>query len=262
VVIGVSQLATLEVTLLVSMLVWAASGWRWGNPLFAACAGVSLFLFLGRLPFGRVLWVLAATAIAAAVARRAGDARWAPAHRRAATVLLVTAIGAVYVAVNLYALDHRLIEGLPRVGAMAPAPTSAWLRVLAAVATAVLPLVILGWAWRSRRTVLLDTGIVLTALSLVTLRHYVHVAPLWVVLTVSGACLILLMLGIERVLRRGEAGEIHGITADALFTDERRQHVLETAAAFTPGARGIGADEEGFAPRGGTFGGGGASDRF
>ena len=48
---------------------------------------------------------------------------------------------------------------------------------------------------------------VLLALSLVTLRHYVHVPPLWVALALSGALLIALALAVERALRRAPAGE-------------------------------------------------------
>ena len=78
---------------------------------------------------------------------------------------------------------------------------------------------------------LLDTGIVLLALSLVTVRHYVHVAPLWVVLALSGALLVVLALAVERALRRAPAGEVAGFTADPLFLDERRQQALQLVPA-------------------------------
>ena len=69
----------------------------------------------------------------------------------------------------------------------APSASSPRLFVLSAVGTALVPLVILTWGIGSRRTFLIDTGIVLLGLSLVTLRYYVHIAPLWVVLTGAGA---------------------------------------------------------------------------
>ena len=112
---------------------------------------------------------------------------------------------------------------------------------------------------------LLDTGIVLAALSLVTLRQYVHVAPLWIVLTASGAALIVLALVVERALRHSPDGERGGFTADALFSDDRRQQMLQTVpvvATFTPTAHVPATEEKGFAGRGGAFGGGGASDKF
>jgi hypothetical protein len=255
---------TTDTVLLASVLVWAVACWRWGSPIFAAFSAISLFFLLGRLPFGRAFWLLAGAALAGLFARRSDDPAWAPSHRRAAMVLLVAGVGAVYAALNVYSLDVRFIEGFVKFAPVRTAPPR-WLFVPAAVATAVMPVTILAWALKSRRTVLLDTGIVLTALSLVTLRQYVHVAPLWVVLTASGASLIVLALAVERALRRSPDGERGGFTADALFSDERRQQMFQTVpvvAAFTPAAHVAATEEKGFAGRGGAFGGGGASDKF
>ena len=104
----------------------------------------------------------------------------------------------------------------------------------------------------------------LLALSLVTVRQYVHVAPLWVVLTLAGALLVGLALAVERALRRARRGEIAGFTADPLFSDERRQQALQivpVVTALTPPA-GAAAHDAGFAGEGGRFGGGGAQDKF
>jgi hypothetical protein len=95
-------------------------------------------------------------------------------------------VAAVYAAVNVYSLDEHLVENLGRFVGTRMMP-SRGLLVLLALATAVLPLAALVWGLRSRRAYLIDTGIVLAALSLVTLRHYVHLAPLWVMFTLSGA---------------------------------------------------------------------------
>jgi hypothetical protein len=225
---------------------------------------MSLFAFLGRLPLGRLLWVLAGSALAALAARRTDAPGWAPSHRRAASVLLVLGVAAVYVALNVYSLDEQLLEALRPLAPPRAAPPAALL-VTAAVATAVLPLAVLAWAWASRRTVLLDTGIVLLALSLVTVRHYVHLAPLWVVLTGAGLALVALALAVERALRRRPGGEVAGFTAAPLFSDERRQRLLQAVpvvAALTPAAPAAAREDEGFAGRGGAFGGGGASDRY
>jgi len=112
---------------------------------------------------------------------------------------------------------------------------------------------------------LLDAGIVLAALSLVTLRYYVHVAPLWTVLLVSGAMLVALALAVERALRRAPGGEQAGFTTDALFSDGRGQQVLQVVAVvgtLTPAATAAASAEKGFVPGGGASGGAGASDRF
>ena len=260
---GVNLDRGLDGVLLAGALVWGVGCWRWGNPVFAVFAAASLFVYLGRLPLGRLLWVVAGTTMVGLAARRMDAIALPPSHRRAAMLVVASGVVAVYVAVNVYSLDARLLEDLrssaPR-GALSPG-----LFVLAAIATALLPLGVLAWAVRSRRTLLLDTGIALLALSLVTLRHYVHVAPVWVALTVSGAGLVSLALVVERVLRRGPGRERAGFTADPLFGDERRERALQTLpaiAAFTPAAPAAAAEEKAFAGRGGAFGGGGASDKF
>jgi hypothetical protein len=253
----------IDVLLIASALAWAAGCWRWGSPLFAAFSAASLFLFLGRLPQARALWVLAGAVLAGMAARRLDAARWAPSHRRAAAVVLVVGLVGAYAALNAYSLDERLLEQVRRFGTIGPAAPRC-LFILAAIATAVVPVAVLMWGLRSRRTFVLDTGIVLLALSLVTLRHYVHLAPLWAVLTLSGALLLVLALAAERALRRAPGGDIAGFTADPLFSDERRQRALQiipVAAAFTP-APPASAEEKGFAGEGGRFGGGGATEKF
>src|SRR5262249_14458562 len=108
-----------------------------------------------------------------------------------------------------------------------------------------------------------DAGIVLVGLSIVTLRYFVQVAPLWFVLSVSGTAIVLLALWLERALRRPPGGEISGFTADVLFSDERRQRVLRTArvaATFTPPSPQW-AGEKGYGG-GGRCGGGGAPEKF
>lgn len=253
----------LDALLLASAVAWGLGGWRWGSAVFAALSGVSLFLFLGRWPYGRVLWLLAGAALAGLAARRLDDFSLAPSHRRSAAVLVVAGILAVYAAVNVYSLDQHLLEDFGRNSA-ARSVRWAGLFVLSAAATALLPLYVLVWGARSRRTFVIDTGIVLLALSLVTLRHYVHLAPLWVVLTLAGVALVVLALAVERALRRAPGREIAGFTADPLFADERRAKALQVVpviAAFTPAAA-VAEDEKSFTAGGGKFGGGGASENF
>jgi hypothetical protein len=253
----------IDVLLVAAVLTCGLAAWRWGSPLFAGLAGGALFCALARLPGGRLLWLLAGAALAGAAAWRLDDVRLAPSHRLGAAVLTVIGIGAVYAAANVYSLDEGILEHLAR---LAPSredlPRGA--RLAAAGATALLPLVVLAWGLGSRRTLLIDTGIVLLALSLVTLRHYVRLAPLWVVLTLSGALLVVVALAVERALRRARAGELAGFTAEPLFSDERRQQALQilpVVTTFAPEARAPG-PEPGFAGEGGRFGGGGAQEKF
>jgi hypothetical protein len=254
---------TIDALLVAAVLACTLAGWRWGSPVFAGLAGVALFCGLARLPQGRVLWLLAGAALAGVAAGRLDDGRLAPSHRIGAAVLTVIGIGAVYAAANVYSLDEGLLEHLARL-APSRGEVSRGGRLAAALATALLPLVVLAWGLGSRRTFLLDTGIVLLALSLVTLRHYVHVAPLWLVLTGSGALLVVLALAVERALGRARAGELAGFTAEPLFSDERRQQalqVLPVVTGFTPPASAP-THDPGFTGEGGRFGGGGAQEKF
>jgi hypothetical protein len=255
---------TIDAVLVAGALTGGLTCWRWGSPLFAALATVSLVLYLGRLPQGRLLWLLAGLALAGLAGRRLDAPSWAPSHRLAAAVLVVAGLVAAYAAVNVYSLDERLLENLARYGASRD-PASPRLRVLSALATAAFPVAVLAWGARSRRAFVLDTGIVLLALSLLTLRHYVHLAPLWAILTLSGATLVVLALAVERRLRRAPGQEISGFTADPLFSDERRQRGLQivpVVAAFTPTATPPAAPGKEFTGGGGKFGGGGAGEKL
>src|ERR1019366_247920 len=113
---------------------------------------------------------------------------WSHLHGRCAAVLLVVGLLGVYAAVNLYSLDHRLLERLPGTRPDLPGPRFQE-RIWAIVGTAVLPVAVLWWGARSRRTFVLDAGIVIAALSLITLRHYVHIAATWLTPSPAGSAL-------------------------------------------------------------------------
>ncbi len=247
--------------LAVSVLVWGAASWRWGNPVFAFFSAVSLFLLLGRQPYGRLLWVALGVVLAILAWRHLDEPSWPPPHRISAATLLVAALAAVYAAVNYWSVETWWIERL-RPG-FSWTPRAGSLLILSVVATSLLPLAVLAWGIRSRRTFLIDLGIVLAALSLVTLRHYVHIAELWAILAITGAALLGVALALERWLSRGPGKERSGFTAEALFSDEARARLLQAipvAATLSPSAPAP--TEERFTPGGGSFGGGGASDRF
>jgi hypothetical protein len=262
----VRDAGAIEIVLAAAAVAWAGAGWRWGHPAFAALAAIALFLLLAHFAHARLWWLVAGAALAALAAPGMDRAALAPSHRGAATVLVIVGIAAAYAAVNVYSLDARLVENVRPLAALYPAAgdgarTPRAIFLLSALGTAVFPLLVLWWGLRSRRTAVLDAGIVLAALSLVTARHYVHVAPLWAVLAVSGAALVAAAAAAERALRRAPGGEIAGLTADPLFSDEGRLRALEVA----PVVAGLAPSAPASADRplgGGTFGGGGASDRF
>ena len=244
--------------------VWTAAAWRWGYPTFAVFASICLYLLLARFPPGRVLWLVFGSALVAACAPLLDRPPLAPSHRRGAAAVLAVSLSAVYAAINLYALDRRLVESVSRTRWSSPDAQSDAVRVLAAIATAVLPLSLLGWGIRSRRALLLDAGIVSAALSIATLRFYVHIAPLWVVLSVAGCGLILVALGIHRWLARSPGRQRGGFTAEALFEDKEKQQTLGILGGLSlaPEARSVSPEPGRFSGGGGSFGGGGSSGTF
>lgn len=259
-----SEPAGPNLVLLGAALLFAMGAFRWGNPVFAGFAAGALFVLLARAPHGRLLWIAGGVALSAAAGRFTDRPSWAPSHRACAWGLVVCGIAAVYAAANLWSLDQRSIE---RLGGNARLLPDAWpgdgARAAAILATAFVPLAILSRGLVRRRALLLDTGLVLGALSLVTLRAYVHIADLWVVLTAAGALLVGATLAVNRWLRRGPGGERNGFTADPLFGDEDRLRALELAPVLgvhAPAAKPP--DEPGFSGGGGSFGGGGAGSSW
>ncbi len=258
----VRERSGLTLLLLAAFASWALAAWRWGSPVYAVLAAISFFLLLARSPSGRLLWIACGGAMTFAFARVLDRPSWAPSHRVCAAAPVVVGLLGAYAAVNLYALDHRLVESLRGAGLDFTGPRSQE-RIWAIVGTAVVPVAVLFWGVRSRRTFVLDIGIVVTALSLITLRHYVHVAATWLVLSLAGTALVLLALALNRWLSKGPEKERHGFTAEPLFADKERVHALElvpVVAAHAPGPRPP--VEPGFQGGGGSFGGGGAGGSF
>jgi uncharacterized membrane protein YgcG len=106
-------------------------------------------------------------------------------------------------------------------------------------------------------------GEILGVASLVTLRFYVQVAPLWVVLTVSGAAAVALGMILNRHLEAGADRERRGFTAKPLFSERSPGRAVEAglAMALTPASASAGKPER-FEGAGGEFGGGGASGSY
>jgi hypothetical protein len=255
--------AAISVALLAAAVLFAAACSRWGYAAYGVFASMSFFFLLARTSFGRPAWLLAGLALLAAAPRLQDRGSLAPPFRRAAGGLFVVAAAAVYAAVNRYSLDRRFVESMRAGGASTGQPGPA-LAALSGLATAVFPVLLVVWGLRSRRPLVLDVGLVSAALSLVTLRYYVHLAPLWLLLTAAGSALVLAALGLHRWLRQAPGEERGGVTARLLFGARRRG--LETAAvvaAFAPES-GLAAPREpgGFTPGGGRYGGGGAEGSF
>jgi MFS family permease len=260
-----SEAKAFSLLLVEAALLFAAAAWRWGYPLYAGAAAAALLGALAHLPFGRVFWIVLPLLAAPLLLRLADSERLPPAHRDSCTMVLMVGLVGLYVAVHLGSFESGLIEEIGSFGrGSGPASASDLLWWLSVAATTLVPVVLLAIAVRTRRYPFLLIGLGTAVASLVTLRYYVHLAPLWAVLAVSGAALVAGVFAVRRHLDSGPDKERAGFTAEPLFEDLARQRLLEAAAtvvSLTPEARTI-RDEPRFTGGGGELGGGGSSTEF
>jgi hypothetical protein len=255
--------ATITTVLAFAVVALGLACWRWGFAVYGYAAVAAAFLLLAQAPAGRALWIVAGVLLVVILPRWFGRASLASAYRTALEGSWVVAAAVLYLAVNRYSLDHGWVEVLRAAPDSTHGEPSALARVVASIATAILPAVLVAWGIRSRRTLLLDTGVVLAALSLVTLRAYVHVAPLWVLLTSAGIVLVGAALALGRNLRNAPGGERRGFTARSFSSRQSGLEAAAVAAAFAPSAAPPRSPEPGgFSPGGGRYGGGGATGDF
>ena len=243
-------------------LVFGTAAWRWGYTIFAGAAFVAFLLLLARGPGGRVLWVVVPL-VTTPLLLRAGDAiGLAPAHRRCAQAGAVLGLVFLYLAVHVGSWDLGLVEMVTGHSRGEPGAPGA-LRPLSVAATALVPALTLASGIAARRRLLINLGLVGVLASLVTLRFYVHLAPLWVVLILGGTVALGLALVLRRILDTGAGHERYGFTAEPLYADPDRRSALEVAAgvvSLTPAAKRI--ERPGFQGGGGRYGGGGATGTF
>ena len=244
---------------LAAAVCWLGAG-RWGMPFLAVLGGIACAGLLATLPGGRVLWLAVALAAVVPLLRASTARRFPPAQRTAFAGSLVVTLGAGYLAVNLWSLDSGWIE---RFGEHALVG-SPWVRGLAVVATAVAPLLTLRLGVARRRRLLLWAGAAMAAASVVTLRHYFPLGPLWLWLTAWGVLCVTLALAVRRALAAAAGGERSRFTIEAATGARRLEAAATTAASvatLTPETRPA-EPEAAFRPGGGGFGGGGATDSF
>lgn len=233
---------------------------RWGLSFLGVTGAVALLALLATFPGGRGLWLAVAVIGAVPLLRATTARRFPPSHRLAFAGALVILLGAGYLALNLWSLDSGWIE---EIGDHPPG-ADAWLRALAVVATAALPLLTLAAGIVRRCRLLLWTGAAMAVASVVTLRHYVHLGPLWLLLAVAGALLVALALAVRRWLVAAAGGERWGFSAEPSAAGQRLERAAASAVAMavlTPEAPPAEPKPD-MTPGGGEFGGGGASDSF
>jgi hypothetical protein len=253
--------------LLVAAFLCAAAAWRWGYPLYALAAAGCLF---GAIACGkentRAIWVVAALGLLAITARYWDNERL-PVHARTSLECLAAAtLCALYAAGNRYLFDHGFLRGRTFADAAVTGQEVAGIgKLLSSAATGAIPVAVLAWGLLRRRRLLIDLGLAFSALSLVTLRFYVHLGPLWLVLGGSGAAVLVLAIGADRLLHASPGRERFGLTAEPLFEDQQKLNLLKAAAVIgTLSPDNAPAKELGpeFKGGGGQYGGGWASGEF
>jgi hypothetical protein len=254
----------LTTTLAVTAVAFAVACWRWGFALYGAFATAAGFLVLARFPTGRLGWAVVGAALCATSIGLAERPRLTPSRRRAFAAVFVVSALALYAAINLYSCDKRIVEVIGE-WSETERMTGAALRVRPAfvIATAVIPVLFLAWGIRARRRLVLDTGALLAALSILTLEYYVRFGSL--VITAFGLALIGLALWLNRFLARAPGGEVRGFTASPLLSAE--SEALAPAAALGAAASAAAPVsphqvETDFSAGGGKYGGGGATGSF
>jgi hypothetical protein len=222
--------------LLVAAILLAGAAWRWGYPLYAGAAMAAFLWSFVAFPGARLAWIVLPLLMAPILMRLSESPRLPPSHRDSCAFALGVALAGLYTAVHLGSLDSRLLEDWHH-GKLLASPI---LRGLSMAATALVPVIYLAIGLRSRRYVFLLLGAGTGVASLVTLRYYVHFAPLWAVLTLSGAALVAVVLVLRRYLDSSPGKERHGYTAEPLFEEMGRRRMLEAGAAvasLSPEAR-------------------------
>ena len=254
--------ASITLGLIGAATVLALAAYRWGYVLFAGASAAALFALLARGPFGRVSWVAAGLMLAPLFLEGADSASLPPAHRRCCNALVVVSLVFLYVAVHIGSWDLGVVEVLTGHWSQGTDARAA-LRPAFVIATALVPVATLVWGIATRRRLLINLALVGILSAIVTLRVYVHVAPLWVALLAGGALAMGIALAVRRLLDSGPGHERGGFTAEPLFGDPERRSALEIAASvasLSPAARPV--ERPGFEGGGGQFGGGGASGQF
>jgi len=244
--------------------VFALAAWRWGFRLYAGVAALCVLLLASQFPGARAIWIAVAVLLAAWATVARTTRELTPSHRGGVDLVRIVALAAIYLAVNYYSVDKGFIEEIGRIAGAPPHHAGGVGLLLAGIGSALYPLAVLAWGLRARDRTLIGLGILAAALSLTTIRFYIHVAPLWVVLAASGAALAGTSLLLERWLRSGVDAERFGFSAAPLYDEGRRERLLPVAAALAlaPAARVLPDEQTGVAGKGGAFGGGGATGSF
>ena len=123
-----------------------------------------------------------------------------------------------------------------------------------------LPFVYLGFGTRKKDVILLRTGLLLIAASVITLRTYYHVLPLDAALTIGGALTLGIAYALVKYLKTPRHGFTYDEPDDTHFMDHLKVEALIVAETFAKAPAAPAEDHIRFG--GGDSGGGGSSGSF
>ena len=236
---------------------FSVAAWRWGYATFAGVAAHFVLAASAQSAHARVVWLGLGLVALPAIGGLSRSPRWPPAHRRCLETVGLVFVAGAYVAMNLYSLDHRWIEGFRSTPIAIPPP---WVRFASIAGTMLAPPLLVIVGVRRRHLGVLALGVLFVAASLATLRQYHPIGPAWLALVAGGLACLLIALAVRRWLDAGPDRERFGFTVEPLFGKPRIAQAFEAAAtivAMSHDPRPAG--ERPFEGGGGRSGGGGAT---
>jgi hypothetical protein len=233
-----------------------AAAWAWGYWLYMAVASACVFAAIINVPWGRFIYLITALVACRWLIPLCSSVELPPSLRKSAAAFTAVTVAAVYAGTNIFLLDDHFFDWIHSTG-----PFPRWLAI---ACTVLVPFAIFLTGFFRRQRMLLILGFASGLLSLATLRAYIHVAPPWIVLVVSGIALMGLATGLRRFLDSGPGSERAGFTACAVTGQPERlraAEIIATLGIMTPKG-GAPAGQSEFHGGEGKFGGGGASGKF
>jgi hypothetical protein len=175
-------------------------------------------------------------------------------HQNCLLIAQLVSLLTLYAAGNYYIIQKLSDELHGQVNSAVPFGSFFW------VWTIMVPFVYVGFGIRKKDTILLRTGLLLTAAAVITFRTYFHVLPLDMVLTIGGALLLGIAYGIIRYLKTPKYGFTYAEPEDEYMIDRLKVESLLVAESFSSHA--TAPADNGVKFGGGDFGGAGSSGNF
>jgi hypothetical protein len=175
-------------------------------------------------------------------------------YRYCFMMLEVLSLIAIYCSVNYFIVRELSIQMFNLQIATGASITGGWFFWLC---TFMLPIIYVARGLQTKDHVILRTGLLLVAATVLTFRYYYHIAPVEQILTVAGIILIAIAYAVIRYLQT----ERRGIT-DAASEKQIEEGLQVESLVIAETFKEVPAPQEGFSFGGGSTGGGGATGQY